>query len=473
MKTSLEILQEKYNELQALNNYRQYQIAEMIGRDPGQLSRVLKGEGNEEVRRRFTTVLEMAIEGHRLREQVADFEEQAEQTKKRLEDKKIPKNPEADDNGGSFKPTRRDVIVGGGMAVATMLLPMLCTGFRKEHLTIRCNYHPDDPVLGNNEFINKWIKEIEELAPGKIEIKNPEKKTPDDVYDRFKRADDGYDMLHTVTYYQDADKYLTIFASIPFGMDSTCFDAWFYSEGQQILRDIQSKTDKFELLPLGNTGPQAGGWFFPEIPNNKKSFKDFEMRIYGLGKEVVEMLGADTIDGFLSAEEVKKRIIKNIGLNKKFGIEYINGHVDSAIGYDRIAKQHNGIFVKEGWQEPGTVWSLLVNKEALAKFEKVGIKMEHLEAITMKYHRLITDAYITAGKKKLREWEGQEQRGTLGFIMKEKFPDELLNELKEKTRKIVQNDIDRGDGRPTPFGRLFTSYADFYEIWTGRSFWKL
>jgi len=122
----------------------------------------------------------------------------------------------------------------------------------------------------------------------------------------------------------------------------------------------------FDLLPMlgANTGVQMGGWFNREI-RQPTDFSGLRMRIPGLWGKVVARLGAKVV--LLPAGDI-------IGAPEKKEIdaaEWVGPYHDTLMGFPKVAKY----YYAPGWQEPGSIVELIVNRSA---FNKLPVSLQHV-----------------------------------------------------------------------------------------------
>jgi TRAP-type mannitol/chloroaromatic compound transport system substrate-binding protein len=148
-------------------------------------------------------------------------------------------------------------------------------------------------------------------------------------------------------------------SAVPFGLDASRMNAWMLEgDGLRLTREL-FKAQKIVNFPLGNTGPQMGGWSKREI-KRVTDLKDLKMRVDGLAGQVLAHLGVAPQQADLAklAEAVEKD-----------GLEAIAGTgavEDAKLGLNKVGKFYYG----PSWWAASEQLSLYINEEAWAKLPK-------------------------------------------------------------------------------------------------------
>ncbi len=161
------------------------------------------------------------------------------------------------------------------------------------------------------------------------------------------------DMYHGAEYYwQGKSKAFNFFTSVPFGLTATEINAWIYHAGGQALWDELSADFNVKALMAGNTGVQWGGWFNKEM-NTTEDFKGLNMRMPGLGGEVLRRLGSNAV--VLAGGD----IFPALQSKAIDATEWVGPWNDLAFGFYKVTKY----YYWPGFHEPGSMLSLGINKE--------------------------------------------------------------------------------------------------------------
>lgn len=207
-------------------------------------------------------------------------------------------------------------------------------------------------------------------------------------------------------------------STVPFGLDAQGMHAWLYAgDGLELWREIY---EPYGVVPfsMGNSGRQMGGWFNKRI-DSVDDLKNLRMRIPGLGGKVLERAGGSPVlfsggDLFVVLER------KNID-----AAEWVGPYHDMRLGLDQAAQY----YYYPGWQEPGTAFELIINKQAW-------------DSLPADLQRLIETTAAATDIKVLSRFEAANAE-TLARLRAEgkvelvPFPDEVLRALEEMTAQTL------------------------------------
>jgi len=207
------------------------------------------------------------------------------------------------------------------------------------------------------------------------------------------------------------------FTAVPFGLSSSEMNAWLSKGGGQALWDEAYAPYGVKPLAVGNTGMQMGGWYNKEI-DSLDDLKGLKIRMPGLGGEVLNRLGATTVN--LPGGEV----FTALQSNAIDATDWVSPYNDLAFGLHKAAK----FYYYPGWQEPQAVLELLVNQKALASLPA------DLQAILTEAARAASqdmlDDYVYHNALALDELK---QQGT----QLKRFPDEVLTALQRESAVVL------------------------------------
>jgi TRAP-type mannitol/chloroaromatic compound transport system substrate-binding protein len=230
------------------------------------------------------------------------------------------------------------------------------------------------------------------------------------------------------------------FTAVPFGFTATEASAWMhYGGGLELWRKAY---EPFDLIPMagGNTGVQMAGWFNKEI-RSVEDLKGLKMRIPGMGGEVFSRAGgtAVTMPGGELYTSLQTGVID--------ATEWVGPYNDLAMGLHEVAEY----YYYPGWQEPGPVLEVLVNKTAfeslpadLQAIVEVGsraINQDMLDEYTARNNRALTELVETHGVKLRR------------------LPDDVIIALKQSAREAVK-EVAAGDPMAA---EVYESFRTFYD----------
>ncbi|MGH1428066.1 MAG: TRAP transporter substrate-binding protein [Arenicella sp.] len=237
----------------------------------------------------------------------------------------------------------------------------------------------DFPLFG--DAVKKFIDNVTLLSNGRLNIKSEARdvhKKPLGVFDMVKEGD--YEMGHSASFYwKDKDINTAFFTSLPMGLTAVEQYGWFYYGGGQSL--MEKAYAKYGLLsfPGGNTGMQMGGWFNKPI-NTIEDLQGLKMRIPGLGGQVLQELGVETVN--IPAGD----LLDALKTGKVDALEWVGPSMDVGMGFHTAAK-----YYYTGWHEPATELQFIINQKAFDTLPK------DLQQVVLKSMRLAAyDTYIQA-----------------------------------------------------------------------------
>ena len=240
------------------------------------------------------------------------------------------------------------------------------------------------PIMG--EGVERFAKRVNEISEGSIKIKVYAKNTLVPALGVFDAVSSGsLDAYHSAAYYyKGKNEAFNLFTGFPFGLTAQEMNAWMdFGNGMKLWRELY---DKYNLVPFkgGNTGVQMGGWFKKEI-KSLADLKGLKMRIPGLGGEVFSKLGVKPT--LLPAGEIYVALERNL----LDATEWLGPSLDVKMGFQKVAK-----YYYTGWHEPGSMLSLVFNKQKFAKLSKEQQLMIEMASNEMNSHMLSEFQYKNA-----------------------------------------------------------------------------
>ncbi len=299
-------------------------------------------------------------------------------------------------------------------------------------------WSPNMPVLG--EGCNLFSDWVNKMSGGRLKI---------NVYgggelipslESFDAVSNGAVEMGSGASYYWAGKIPSgqFFSSVPFGMNSKQMNSWIISGGgYELYREIY---EPFNLIPFvgGNTSMQMGGWFNKEI-NSFDDLKGLKMRIPGFGGKVLSKAGgtAVTVAGGEIYTNLERGVID--------ATEWIGPYHDYLMGFYQVAKY----YYYPGWQEPGGVLEMIVNRD---KFFQLPTDLQEIikkgiEALNI-WMQCEFDAKNSIYLNKLIDEEKVQLR---------KFPKDVLDTFKLKTREVIDEMI----GKDLKSKKIFEAYNKF------------
>lgn len=247
------------------------------------------------------------------------------------------------------------------------------------------------------------------------------------------------DLYHSAEYYfQKKHRGLNFFTAVPLGLTTPENLAWIGHGGGQALWDELNGQFNVKSLACGGTGVQMGGWFAKPI----RSIEDFQetiMRIPGLGGQVLNALGVETV--VLPGGGIVLALFDGeIGAT-----EWVGPWNDLHFGFQKILST----YVYPGFHEPGTIAA-------------VGFNLDVWNGLTSS-ERAIMQAAAQA-ENYLHTADYYANNGySLGLMQLEygvkptRLPDEVFRTIARKSVEVVAGVAEDDDLA----ARIYASYADF------------
>lgn len=249
------------------------------------------------------------------------------------------------------------------------------------------------------------------------------------------------EMGHGAAYYwRGKIPVAAMFSTVPFGMTAQEMNAWLhYGGGMALWRELY---EPFDLVPMaaGNTGVQMAGWFNKEI-NTLEDLQGLQMRIPGLGGEVLERLGAEPVS--MPGNEV----FSNMQMGVIDATEWVSPFNDLALGLHTVAEY----YYYPGWHEPGPTTELIINREA---WDSLPEDLRMMVETTARMINEDTLSEFTARNSQALDTLVEEHGVKL-----RRLPDEVLERLKQASREVV---AETAKGSPLA-QRIHDSYMSFLE----------
>lgn len=226
--------------------------------------------------------------------------------------------------------------------------------------------------------------------------------------------------------------------AVPFGLNAKGMYAWLHrGGGLEIWRETY---EQFNLIPfpVGNIGGAMGGWFRNKIEEISQ-IKGITIRTWGLHSKVMIALGAKT----------------NSKTAAKALDDYNKGEMDAIVGLgpfsDQMFKFYRGpkYYYYPGWQEPGGVLSLIINKNAWKKLP------EHLqktiEIVCGNTYHYIYNQFESMNSKALKEFKNIEDVKLI------EFPPEVMDEFRRLTKEVLEEE----SAKNKDFKRIYEAFKKF------------
>jgi len=332
---------------------------------------------------------------------------------------------------------RRDLLAGFGLFApgASLPAPAITQGLRQ--LTMVTDW--PDTMPGLHTSAVRFTQTVAAASGGRLQIKVFPADTMVRAFETFDAVSAGVaDMYHSAeTYFQNKSPPLTFFTAMPYGLTADEMLAWLRHGGGQELWDALSAQFNIKPLACTSSGCQMGGWFTHEI-TSLDALKGLRYRM-GSGAEILRRLGATvvTLPGGEIATALKSGAID--------AAEWIGPWPDMAIGLHKAC----GYYYYPGFHEPGTLFSLGINKRVWESFDIGDQRLVEACAAAEYEHSLAQ--FNTNNAVALSTLRAE------GCVKIVKFSDDLLKAFLDISKAVVA-DIGTGDELSS---KIYASYQGF------------
>jgi TRAP-type mannitol/chloroaromatic compound transport system substrate-binding protein len=248
---------------------------------------------------------------------------------------------------------RRALLKGAAASAAAGALPApaIAQGTRRWKM-VTC-WPRNFPGLGTGS--QRIADSITAMSDGRLEIRVYGAGELVPAFEAFDAVREGTaEMCHDAPYYWIAKHPATpFFCSVPGGLTAQEQASWTYFGGGQELWDELYADFGLKAFLAGSGGPNVGGWFQKEI-NALDDFNGLRMRIPGLGGELMNRMGATTVN--LPGAE----ILPALQTGAIDAAEWVAPYNDLAFGFHKVAKY----YYAPGIHEPAPAGALTVNRAA-------------------------------------------------------------------------------------------------------------
>lgn len=249
-----------------------------------------------------------------------------------------------------FLTTGLATTIGGGIAASTLAAPAIASGTEKWKLVT--SWPKGAPGVGTGA--QTVVDYINAMSGGRIEIKLYGAGEIVPPFEVMSAVENGVvEMAHTTPYFAvSKNRVLNFFTTIPFGMMEREFEAWITFGDGQALWDEAYAQFGLKSFYSGSSGIQSAGWFQKEI-KSLDDMKGLNMRIAGLGADILRELGVNTI--LMPPGE----IFTSLQAGAIDAAEWVGPWNDMGFGLDRIAKH----YYLPAFHEPSAALETLINKD--------------------------------------------------------------------------------------------------------------
>jgi len=333
---------------------------------------------------------------------------------------------------------RNALLAGAALPAATLAAPAIAQG--KIEWKLPTSFPAKAPGVGSN--VTTFADHVAKMSDGRLTLQvfsAGELVPPFAVEDAVQAG--TAEIGHSTPYYAAGkNSAIHFFTAIPFGMSTIEHMAWLRFGGGQELWDAVAAERNLKPFYSGNSNAQAAGWFKNEI-NSLSDLSGLNMRIAGLGGEVMRKLGVNAV--LLPPPE----IFPAFQSGAVDAAEWVGPMLDQAFGMNKVASY----CYAPAFHEPSAALEIVVNNEAFD-----GLPAD-LQAIIQ------AAAWATAGEtqaqfdyfnavamKQLKD-EGVEFRA---------FPDEVIDALKAATAEVM---AEQAAANPA-FAEVQESYNAFLDL---------
>ena len=247
------------------------------------------------------------------------------------------------------------------------------------------------------------------------------------------------DCSHDAAYYWVAkNKSIPFFCAVPGGLSVREHNAWILYGGGQALWDELYAPFGVRGFLSGNTGTQMGGWYQKEI-NSLEDFSGLKIRIPGLAAEVLNRLGATTVN--MPGGEIMPALQSGV----IDAAEWVGPWVDLTMGFYKVAKYYYG----PGFHEGSTANELLINE---ARWQALPSDLQAIVKVACHEANMILPAeYFARNTNTLPMLTGEHE------VDVRNFPDDVLNAMFDISEEV--NAETASEGRINR--RIYESWSNF------------
>lgn len=233
--------------------------------------------------------------------------------------------------------------------------------------------------------------------------------------------------------------------SMPFGPGPDLFVGWMWEGGGMEI--VQKAYDELnvKMLPCHVTAPEPGGWFNTEI-NSVEDLQGLNMRISGMGGQVLNKLGAST--QLIPGGELYVALERGRIDATEFSLPV----VDKDIGFAEIADY----YYFPGWHQPASWNSLIINMDVWEGFDQ-----ETRDQIMVACEATVNWSLAAAPEPQGEIIEEFRAKG----VETKRFPDEVLDALREASVEVLEEQAAEDE----IFAEAYQSIQDYLaraETWT-------
>ncbi len=267
----------------------------------------------------------------------------------------------------------------------------------------------------------RFAEMVNQMSDGRLEIKvygAGELVPALEVFDAVRTG--TAEMSHSGAYYWKGKEPATqFFTAVPYGLNAQEMSSWLhYGGGMELWEKLY---EPFNLKPFagGSTGVQMAGWFNRKI-ESLEDLKGLNMRIPGLGGEVLKRLGGSPVN--VPGGE----LFTALQTGRIDATEWVGPYNDMAFGLYKAAKY----YYYPGWHEPGSTLEFTVNLDA---WKELPADLKAIvQTATQAAHQSMLDEYTARNNMALNQLINDHGVQVL------KLPDDVLKSLKEVADQVTK-----------------------------------
>ena len=297
-----------------------------------------------------------------------------------------------------------------------------------------------DVLQGNAQ---KFAKIVDELTGGRLKIQvfaAGELMPATGVFDACLQG--TVEAFNGAAYYwAGKENALQWFTSVPFGLNTQGYMAWYQQGGGLALWEDAYASFGVVPRPGQSTNPQMGGWFRKKL-NTVDDVKGLKIRIPGLAGKVYAKAGAAVV--LLPPGEIYTALERGT----IDAAEFIGPHDDLKLGFQNAARY----YYYPGWHEPTSIAEFSFNKKA---YEALPADHRHALDHAASVVFAASDAEYFAKNAIGQQRLNTEFKTKVELV---KFSDALLDGVRKVSAQVMQEEADK-----SPLAKkVAAAYAKFY-----------
>jgi TRAP-type mannitol/chloroaromatic compound transport system substrate-binding protein len=306
-------------------------------------------------------------------------------------------------------------------------------------------YPANIPIFNNG--IEKFAKDINDASNGQLYVTVFAAREPIEDINKSLEPHDVFDAVSNGTieigfgapvYWTEKVPGCEFMYAVPFGLDEKGMYAWLYKGGGLEIWKELFEPHHIVPFPMGNAGEAMGGWFDRKI-EKIEDFNGLNIRMSGFCSEVYRKLGANEI--WMVAGEALEA----------FKQGKINAIVCQGPFHDQDHKFYRGpkYYYYPGWQEPGGVLALIINKKTWDALP--GNLKKSIEVVCGNTYQFISNQFESMNARALRELQEKEKVTLI------EFPPVVLSRLEKVSVEILEEEA----AKNPQFKRVYEAFKKF------------